>query len=95
MGMGNMMGWGGWHPHMGWQGWNQGGYGYDQGYGAPGWGYPDRSDRFLDLEEVLTRHNLETAYGLGSLHAAESAFIDDPHLDVEHGHEHGRHQHPH
>ena len=46
-------------------------------------------------EEVLTRHNLETAYGLGSLHAAESAFIDDPHLDVEHGHEHGRHLHPH
>ena len=45
--------------------------------------------------EVLTRHNLETAYGLGSLHAAESAFIDDPHLDVEHGHEHGRHLHPH
>ncbi len=46
-------------------------------------------------EEVLTRHNLETAYGLGSLHAAESAFIDDPHLDIEHGHEHSRHQHPH
>lgn len=43
MGMGNMMGWRGWHPHMGWQGWNQGGYGYDQGYGAPGWAYPDRS----------------------------------------------------
>ncbi len=45
--------------------------------------------------EVLTRQNLADAYGLGSLHAAESAFIDDPHLDIEHGHDHSRHQHPH
>lgn len=31
---------------------------------------------------VCTRQNLETAYGLGSLHAAGDAFLDDP----DHGH---------
>ena len=45
--------------------------------------------------EVLTRRNLEVAYGLGSLHHTDGSFIDDPHLDIEHDHEHGRHQHPH
>ena len=45
--------------------------------------------------EVLTRRNLETAYGLGSLHASDGDFLDDPHVDPEHGHEHSRHQHPH
>lgn len=29
--------------------------------------------------EVLTRRNLETAYGLGSLHEPNTDFIDDPH----------------
>lgn len=29
-------------------------------------------------EEVLTRHNLETAYGLGSLHESSETFMDDP-----------------
>lgn len=46
--------------------------------------------------QVLTRRNLEQAYGLGSLHAPAEAFLDDPH--AEHGeadHEHGRHHHPH
>jgi manganese transport system ATP-binding protein len=28
--------------------------------------------------EVLTRHNLETAYGLGSLHDSGETFLDDP-----------------
>ena len=46
-------------------------------------------------EEVLTRHNLEIAYGLGSLHAADEAFLDDPHPDDDPEHEHSRHQHPH
>lgn len=45
--------------------------------------------------EVLTRHNLADAYGLGSLHHTDGSFIDDPHLTIEHDHEHGRHQHPH
>ncbi|MFT3875791.1 MAG: metal ABC transporter ATP-binding protein [Propioniciclava sp.] len=45
---------------------------------------------------VLTRRNLETAYGLGSLHASEGTFVDDPHADGAHPqHDHGRHAHPH
>ena len=46
--------------------------------------------------EVLTRANLVEAYGLGSLHDNEGAFLDDPH--AEHGdktHDHSRHAHPH
>lgn len=46
-------------------------------------------------EEVLTRHNLEVAYGLGSLHASDGDFLDDPHPVDEPPHEHGRHLHPH
>lgn len=34
-------------------------------------------------ETVLTRHNLELAYGLGALHGTEGEFADDP----DHGHE--------
>lgn len=45
--------------------------------------------------EVLTRPNLESAYGLGALHEADGAFIDDPHLEEDPEHEHSRHQHPH
>ncbi|MDO5534336.1 MAG: metal ABC transporter ATP-binding protein [Propionibacteriaceae bacterium] len=45
--------------------------------------------------EVLTRANLEAAYGLGSLHTPDAVFIDDPHDPEDHAHEHSRHQHPH
>ena len=47
--------------------------------------------------EVLTRPNFELAYGLGSLHDSDGAFVDDPHqaCDDPLDHEHGRHHHPH
>ena len=44
---------------------------------------------------VLTRRNLEIAYGLGILHGADGAFLDDPHPENDPEHEHSRHQHPH
>ncbi|WP_072042061.1 metal ABC transporter ATP-binding protein [Nigerium massiliense] len=47
--------------------------------------------------EVLTRANLEAAYGLGSLHDPGDAFVDDPahaHRDVEE-HDHSPRKHPH
>lgn len=34
--------------------------------------------------EVLTRKNLEVAYGLGSLHETTHGFIDDPHRTTDH-----------
>lgn len=46
--------------------------------------------------EVLTRRNLEVAYGLGSLHASEGTFVDDPHAEnTRPERDHGRHAHPH
>ncbi|MBH0052669.1 MULTISPECIES: metal ABC transporter ATP-binding protein [unclassified Salinibacterium] len=35
-------------------------------------------------EKVLTRHNLEVAYGLGALHETTHGFIDDPHRTTDH-----------
>ena len=49
-------------------------------------------------EQVLTRANLEEAYGLGSLHGSGEDFIDDPHDDECYApeiEEIGRHLHPH
>lgn len=46
-------------------------------------------------EDVLTRDNLVAAYGLGSLHDTDGAFVDDPHADGHPDHEHSRHAHPH
>ncbi|WP_341953434.1 metal ABC transporter ATP-binding protein [Salinibacterium sp. TMP30] len=34
--------------------------------------------------EVLTRRNLELAYGLGALHEATHGFLDDPHRSTDH-----------
>ena len=39
-------------------------------------------------DEVLTRKNLELAYGLGALHETTSGFLDDPHRSKHH-HRHG------
>lgn len=45
---------------------------------------------------VLSRANLEAAYGLGSLHEhGAETFLDDPHPPPGHDHDHSRHQHPH
>lgn len=37
-------------------------------------------------EEVLTRSNLEVAYGLGALHETTHGFLDDPHRTKHHNH---------
>ncbi len=46
--------------------------------------------------QVLTRANLEAAYGLGSLHEPGEEFLDDPACEDEpFDHDHTRHSHPH